>query len=210
MRPPITWVNLEITSHCDRRCKDCCVGIGINRHSRHHSWAYFEALAPFIYGIERAHLTGGEPTVHPKFAEYVPKFKALFGCKILSLQTDGFGVEKHAAIIREYIDEVHFSHYGTPAAAGQLYVLDRIMPAGKLSMFDAGIRGANFTPRSRRGGGGVCERGTGGQVAYADGKFYGCCVAPGIDGAVGIDPTPDWRERVVAAPLPCGSCFFSP
>lgn len=206
----ITALNLDLTTHCDRRCRNCCCGIGINRKLRHHPWSYFVNVAPFIQGLDRVNLTGGEPTLHPQFADFVPRFKALFGCRRLTLQTDGFRIEQHASVIRSHIDEVYFSHYATPKADDDLYLLDRIMPVGGLSIFRAGDGGANFVPRDRRGSGRVCERGTDGLAAYADGLFYGCCVAPGVGGAVGIEPSMDWRDRILDVPLPCGDCWFSP
>lgn len=205
----ISWVNLDLTTHCDQRCPDCCCGIGINRGLQHHPWTYFERLAPFIYGIDRVHLTGGEPTMHPLFAEFVPRFKALFGCRVLSLQTDGARVPQHIEVIRAHIDEVHLTDYQTRRSDLAFYFL-QARAAVQLLTFEAGPLGAKFVPRARRGSGEPCERGLGGQVAYADGKFFGCCVAPGVDGAQGIEPSPNWRAEVAAAPLPCSDCWFSP
>lgn len=85
----ITCVQLDITTHCDRRCPDCCCGIGINRKLQHHPWEYFERVAPYLREIDRVDLFGGEPTVHPKFRQFVPRFKELFGCRLLTMTTDG-------------------------------------------------------------------------------------------------------------------------
>lgn len=197
----ITSIAVDITTHCDRRCPDCCCGIGINRKLQHHSWEYFEALAPFIYGIDRVSLMGGEPTLHPRFAEFVPQFRRLFGCKRLVLATDGFRAERYKDLIEAAFDEVHFSDYHTrviPALSG-VDVL--IFPAGK----DA----VNFVPRSRRGGGNVCERGRSEHAAFADGKFFACCVSPGLDGVQGLAPCLDWRERIQQLDMGCKECFFS-
>lgn len=68
----IHTVNLDMTTHCNKRCPDCCAGVGINRELRHHPWEYFEQAATWIYGMKRVNLTGGEPTAHPQFAEFVP------------------------------------------------------------------------------------------------------------------------------------------
>jgi len=201
-----TCILLEITTHCDQRCPNCCCGIGINRTLRHHTWEYFERAASVLYGVERIHLTGGEPTLHPHFAEYVPRFKELFGCQRLTLGTDAYGVERHREVIAAHIDEVHFSDYHIRPAVRPL--LTQIVPS--LSIYDGGLRGENHIPRSRRGAGGPCGRAHGDCVPYADGKLYGCCVAPGISGAVGLEPQPGWREAVQALPLPCGDCWFSP
>lgn len=203
---PITCVLLEMTTHCDQRCPNCCAGVGINRFLQHHSWEYFERAAAVLYGIERIHLTGGEPTIHPDFAEFVPRFKELFGCQRLTIQTDGYRVLKHAAVISSCIDEVFYSDYhNRPTVARTLVTL-----GPKLSVYDAGRGAANHAPRSRRGSGQPCERAFGECVLYADGKLYGCCVAAGVDGAVGIEPGPGWKVEVRAAALPCHNCWFSP
>lgn len=198
---PITCVLLEITTHCDQRCPNCCTGIGINRTLQHHDWEYFERAAAVLYGVERVHLTGGEPTLHPQFAEFVPRFKTLFDCQRLTLGTDGFRLGRYRDLIAEHIDEIHFSDYR----------LGRLVEIGvPFKMYDGGPKATNHIPRSRRGSGQPCERAFGECVPYADGKLYGCCVAPGIDGAEGIVAGIDWRVAVRRAPLPCEHCWFSP
>ena len=195
----ITCVSLDLTTHCDRRCPDCCCGIGINRKLQHHSWEYFENAAQFIHGIERIHLTGGEPTVHPQFAEFVPKLRALFGCKTLTLQTDGHGAKRYAETLAHF-DHIYASRYDTNHA-------DIDFIGGRFITTEwAGA----FTPRSQRGSGKPCQRGFSETVAYADGRMFGCCVAPGIDGAQSISLCADWKEKIEAVPLPCKECMFSP
>lgn len=196
----ISCVAIDLTTHCDRRCPDCCCGIGINRKLQHHPWEYFEHAAQFIHGIERLHVTGGEPTIHPQFAEFVPRLRDLFGCKTLTMQTDCFRTERYADTLAHF-DHIYVSEYderNRPAAA--LVQLNH--PSTKWA--------GEFTPRSQRGSGKPCARGFSETVAYADGKLYGCCVAPGVDGAVGMEPTKDWKARIVNEPLPCEQCWFSP
>lgn len=212
MNPAITCVALDLTTNCDRRCPECCAGVGINRTLQHHDWAYFERAAKVIYGVERLHVGGGEPTFHPQFAEFVPRFRQLFGCKTISMVTDGWGVLKYQDIIAHYIDEVHFTRYGNrPDAEALLHELEASGWLSTLLIFDAGPQMSNFTPRAQIGGGKPCHRAwwLSGQVAYADGRIYGCCVAPGIEGAkfyqqealIGIvDRAPD---------PPCERCWFS-
>lgn len=207
MNPAIQNVNLDITTHCNRRCPDCCCGIGINRELHHHDWSYFERAAAILYGIPRVNLTGGEPTIHPRFAEFVPRFKTLFGCQVLSMITDGAGVLRYWGTIAYHIDYVEFSDYGTHQEA-----LDVLRHSGiRLSVFQSDPLASNFVPRSYRGGGRPCIRAVwrGGTIAYADSKIYGCCVAPGIDGAVPVEISPGWDEQIMSAPLPCGDCWFS-
>jgi MoaA/NifB/PqqE/SkfB family radical SAM enzyme len=198
---------MDLTTHCDRRCPDCCCGIGINRKLQHHPWEYFEAVAPFIRGIERVNLTGGEPTIHPKFAEFVPRFKELFGCARLTMGTDGYGVVRHAKVINDHVDEVHFSNYHTKVTAAAWQSLKS--STGRLLTFDAGRDASAFISREIRGGGNPCSRGFSETVAYADGKFWPCCVSPGLDGTEGIEPCHDWREKILAVDMGCKQCMFS-
>lgn len=203
MRQAITSVSLDMTTVCDRACPDCCQGINMGlRKPVHHDWVYFERAASVLYGIERVHLTGGEPTTHPKFAEFVPRFRELFGCRLLTLQTDGFGAIKHRETLK------HFDWI-----VGSLYdqrnepLINTLIAEHNTLVFDG--RGT-FTPRSRRGSGLSCERGTSEAIAYADGRIWPCVVGPGIPGAISLEPTADWRERLGEAPLPCSDCWFSP
>lgn len=195
----ITCVAIDLTTHCDRRCPDCCCGIGINRKLQHHPWEYFEHAAQFIRGIERVHITGGEPTIHPHFAEFVPKLKALFGCQTLTLQTDAFRTERNHEVLHHF-DHIYASRYD----AKNTKAVDLLV-----SEFGATTWEGEFTPRSRRGSGAGCARGRSETAAYADGLFFGCCVAPGVDGAAGMEPSINWKERIVAEPLPCKDCWFS-
>lgn len=195
---------MDLTTHCDRRCPDCCCGIGINRVLRHHPWEYFEAVAPFIRGIERVNLTGGEPTLHPQFSQFVPRFKQLFGCKWLTMSTDGYGVKRHWETISAHVDSIHFSDYHRSGKRGDVEALNVPM-----LVFDAGPDSAGFVPRSRRGSGNPCARGFSETVAYADGKFWPCCVSPGLDGTDGIEPCEDWRAKVLEIDMGCKQCMFS-
>ncbi len=203
----IHTVTIEMTTHCNRRCPDCCAGVGINRVLQHHDWAYFERAAKVLYGIERVNLTGGEPTAHPQFAEFVPRFRKLFGCEKLTMSTNGYRVMEHIDVIVQHFDSLDFSDYGDNTRL--LHYLQFL--GMTVRVYVAGLLGINFTPRATRGTG-SCFRACAesGTVAYADGKLYGCCVAPGISGAFGWEqPGADWRESIEAAPLPCADCWFA-
>ncbi len=195
-----------MTTHCNRRCPECCAGVGINRKLEHHDWEYFERAAKVLHGIERVNLTGGEPTAHPQFAEFVPRFRELFGCKTLTLSTNGYRVAQYIDLIVETFDWVDFSDYEDNREALAL-IYRRKIP---VHVYQAGLLGINHTPRVTRGTG-SCFRAcaTSGMVAYADGKLYGCCVAPGVNPALGWSPGVNWREVVEQAPLPCSDCWFA-
>lgn len=169
------------------------------RPAKHHPWGYFTHIAPYIFGVERIDLFGGEPTTHPKFAEFVPRFKELFGCKVLSMTTDGFKVQKYAEVLKcfDFIQATPYDAKNQPA-------IDFLT-----ANYDTRLFPGNFIPRSRIGGGKPCGRGQGETVCYADGKFWPCTPGPGIVGNVGLEPCEDWREKLLSVPMACSSCFLS-
>ena len=196
----ITCISVDMTTHCDRRCADCCADIG-QRPAIHHDWSYFERLAPFTQGIDRVNLTGGEPTIHPQFADFVPRFRKLFGCNRLTLSTDGCKVEQHREVITQHIDEVHASRYDSwnnPKIDALLNWHPNVL------IFDG-----EFTPRAHRGSGKPCARGFSEAVAHADGRLFPCCVGPGIPGAASTEPCEGWQQKIQDVPLPCSDCWFS-
>ncbi len=204
-------VNLEITTACNLTCPECSAQTNGNgkRIPRHHPWEYFVEAAKWIYGVKTIVVIGGEPTAHPRFAEFVPRFRELFGCREMILWTNGFQVEKYKDLIAGHFDAVYASLYDERTAPWNK------KPNGALIQF---IKGSfeHLTMEephiawSRRGSGAICERGQHGPVTYADGKLFGCCVAMAVDGGVGVTPSQNWREEIVRTPLPCGECCFSP
>lgn len=98
-------VSIEITTHCDLRCPDCCAGVGMHRVLQHHPWAYFERAAVYLRGVDRVHISGGEPTLHPQFAEFLPKFRELFSCRILTMVSNGFRAEQYAPLLAQHLED---------------------------------------------------------------------------------------------------------
>ena len=206
MRIDIHYVNLEITTFCDQRCPNCCSGIGINRVLQHHPWEYFKKAAKALHGIYGVNLTGGEPTFHPQFAEFLPKFKALFGCRQLTMNTNGWGVERYLDLIIEHLDCVDYSDYHKHP--GATTAMQHLVTLGRANYFDAGRDAEHFIPRTHRGST-PCERAwwRSGRIGYGDGRIFGCCAAMGVDGAASIEPAPGWDKRMPAPP--CGECLFA-
>ncbi len=174
---------------------------------QHHDWAYFERASKLINGVDRINLTGGEPTAHPLFSNFVPRFKDLFNCRRLTLSTNGYRVRELQWVIKNHIDQVDFSDYEDNREALAILQSMRI----PLNVYPGGFEGGNFVDREWRGTGKGCFRACAqsGTVAYADGKLYGCCVAPGVSEAIGIEPAVNWRDVIPSLPLPCNDCWFS-
>lgn len=206
----IDKVNLEMTTVCNLACPECAAGINMSlRKHVHHPWEYFVAAARWLFGIRSLVVIGGEPTAHPKFAEFVPKFRALFGCQEMILWTNGFKVQEYAEVIKANFDAVYASLYDEKTAPWIKRSNAADIQFVKLN-FNHQTMEEPHVPRSRRGSGAICERGIHGPIAYADGKIHGCCVSPGLPEGIGIEPSADWRERILRAPLPCSECCFSP
>jgi radical SAM family protein len=196
----VTCIQMDITTHCDRRCPECCCGIGINRTLQHHPWEYFEHVAPFIYGIRQVNLFGGEPTMHPRFREFVPRFKELFGCEILSMATNGFLIDRYRDLMHHF-DLIEATPYDEKNVPRINYI--------QLNAKHTHTYSGYFVPRNHVGGGNPCHRASCYKVAYADGKFWPCVVGPGLDDATGFEPCFDWREKIEKWPMPCSTCFLS-
>ena len=203
----IHTVCLEINTHCDLRCPDCCAGVGMHRFLTHHPCGYFETAAVHLKGIDRVHLSGGEPTLHPKFAEFLPQFRELFGCRLLTMVSNGFAIERYADLIVQHLDWLNFSDFHIRA-----HIPEMLRARGLLvNIEDEGAGASNFVPRIKRANGIACTRACwrSGGFGYADGKMWGCSVAPGIEGTQGMEPCAEWRERLPQEKLPCAECWFA-
>ncbi len=139
--------------------------------------------------------------MHPQFSKWVPHLKVLFGCKQLTMTTDGWGVIRHAAVLKHF-DFIQATPYENPSNAAAMDFL-------KVNHPDVRFFPGLFTPRTRIGGGNPCERAICETVAYADSKLWPCTPGPGLKGSTGILLTAKWREEIERVPMPCKTCFFS-
>jgi hypothetical protein len=196
----INCVTMDITTACNRHCDNCCAGMH-RRPVVHHPWEYFVQAAEHLYGIYRLNLTGGEPTMHPSFEFLAWVLRDLFGCKLLTLSTNGFKVRQYERELCNF-DEIYFSDYGENHA--ELEWLQGHY-GGRIIHYCQ-----EFTPLDRRGSGQPCHRGLSETVAHAHGRLFPCCVGPGIPGAESLEPCAGWQKKVQAVPLPCKDCWFSP
>lgn len=206
----ITCINLVLTDRCNRMCPECCCDVPRIREHWETNWLELEAWAKHLRGIERVQLTGGEPTMHPRFWAWAPCLRDLFGCKLLTIETNGFGFRHRPSMFTEFSD-VYFTHYAPPEFQDD--------NGAEFTFLESFLRGIgsrtrlhhidiSHTPRARRGGG-TCGRGTGETVALYRGRLYPCCMGWGIPGATSCEVGPLWREDLAAIKLPCEKCFFS-
>jgi hypothetical protein len=213
MRQEITNINFSLSTFCNMKCPDCCCNIThmANRDKRFFDWEYMVKSAKYFQGMDRIHITGGEPTIHPKFIMFVPLLKELFQCERLTLETNGWGFDRFPHVF-PFFDEIYISHYtedtfaGSPDNTKQIEFLKQyfelLEPNTKLIVGEV-----VHTPRDTRGKSGKCSRGDSETVAYSNGKIYGCCVAPGLDSDTGILISENWRNELPEPP--CHQCFFA-
>jgi hypothetical protein len=195
-------VTLLITTHCDRGCPHCCYRISDNAAlpPRHYDHAYFVDAARWLTGIERLYISGGEPTLHPEFARLALELRSLFKPRRLILATNGARVIEHQASMK-FFDEIRVTYFGAPADIAAIRWLQDHLPR-RLQ-----IHSAAHLPLDKPGGGAPCGREH--NAAYANGRLYPCCVAPGLLDAASIAPSATWRAELTATPLPCAVCPFS-
>ena len=208
----INCIMLDLTTACNLACPNCCCKIP-SRPAVHNSWEYFEHVAPYIYGVDRVDLTGGEPTCHPQFAEFVPKMRALFGCRLLTMETNCFKAREYAETLKCF-DYIRLGRYKSNTAEVDWMIANHKLAYQQNSGFCVEtadpVDENNHVSIHRRGSGRLCNLESREHVAYTGGRFYPCRLGPAVDGAVGIEPCEDWRERVIELPYPCGNCYFSP
>ncbi len=192
-------------------CPDCCAGIThmAKKDKKFYDWAYMEKAAKHFYGIGRINLTGGEPSIHPKFEEWVPKLKELFGCDRLDIWTNGTMFKKKAETFKHF-DHIHITHYtkdtfeGSPDNTELIeFILDYLKDT------DVGITSTKTVhiPLTNRGSK-MCFRGYSDTVEFVDGFVYPCSSSSGLPTKIRV-PLENWKEEVLKVSPPCHECLFA-
>lgn len=213
MRSAIESVNLSLTTFCNMRCPDCCCNIThlAKEEKSFFSWEYFVEAARWLRGIDRVHVTGGEPSMHPQFEELIPKFRELFGCRLLTTETNGLGFRKKLETFAHF-DTVYCSHYTAKVFDGSPdNTADIAMAKTRFAVSPEIIVGeVVHQPRIKRGKR-MCARGEAPAVAYCDGLIFPCCVGPGLTHTdrVAMTPRETWRQDILNLHPPCDGCFFA-
>jgi len=208
----ISSINYVITTSCNRMCPDCCINIQ-HKQRKYVDWHYLTESAKYFKGINRIHITGGEPTIHPNFKDFVPHLREVFGCKLLTLETNGFGVRSYPEIFT-YFDIIYMSHYTKNSYLGSSdngedieYLKNYINKTPCKTTIVVGD--IVHTSRDVRNNGIICERGLSETAQYEDGLLYPCCTTSGVEGCLGIPLTQRWKEEILKVSLPCKNCWFA-
>ena len=233
----IKSIAIGLTSHCQINCPYCSWGINkipLNKRE-FYSWEYLEHIAKFVKGIPVVYIICGEPTMHPKFAEWSPLFRDLFKpSQQLILWTNGYGnklfpeaFQYYDWIIMTKMTENTFPNSPNNSEEIQFlfdYYKDKTKNPERLyrkngdqfSLQGEGIPLITMGEVDHIGSLGIqgtesCGRDLKGSnmVAYLDGKIYPCCGEMHMKEAVGIEPDENWEEKIFDISVPCNKCFFA-
>lgn len=210
----ITCVSVALTTHCNLACPDCCCDIPRRGGGTPVVWDYLVHAARYLYGTPRINLTGGEPTTHPNFDEWSPRFRALFGCAKLTVETNGVLSTRHIEALKNF-DTVYVTHYtsDTFKDAPAHYRVDN---SRQIEILREALGDRLYVkpymyhqPRRVQQGTRPCAAAYSETVAFWNGRLFPCCLADGVPNAVGIPLTDAWRTQIHEVQPPCATCFFA-
>ena len=207
----ITGLNLAITNYCNLACPDCCCNVPHLPAYEHVTWDYLVSAAPYLGGLHKINITGGEPLLHPHFDAWAPVLKGLFHCELLYIETNAFLAPKHTKALSCF-DKIFASRYTaatyaegqTPYACDNTAViawLERQLPERLV------VNDMQHKPRSLNRQ--PCPRAFAPQVAYWFGRVYPCCIGPGAEGSPSVELSPTWKADVATLQPACEGCFFA-
>ena len=153
--------------------------------------------------------------LHPDIVEIVQSVREWSGCSLLAVATNARFPERALPAL-QYVDVIQFTVYGAHVYPDQPSNVEDIDRATKFCAENP-LYAKSFAVHKNRfrqhktqhpHGKQSCGRASTGLIASAYALFYGCCVAPGVRGAIGVRPEPNWRKKLLNTPLPCYNCRF--
>lgn len=215
-------VNFSITTACSMKCPKCTLAMPAIaralRGARHQTLDEIADAAEKLRGLRRVHVTGGEPTLHPKFEGAVALLRHIARPEILTLESNGFRVLKHADVINLYFDRVFITQYVEgkvyPGSPDNRKVIEearailgpRLITEPPVEHAIAHGENTSTKPCSKL-------RESGLPSAYFNGKMYRCCVEPGMDVLLGtnlgVPLTKGWRDDLSQRLPHCEQCAFA-
>lgn len=195
------------------RCPHCCCGMQVMDKGEKYfvSWDYMLNAAKYFYGVDTIDISGGEPSIHPELEAWAHKLKELFGCRLLTMDTNGTMFKKKPEMFGHF-NKIYVTHYvpgtfeGSPDNIEEInflkdYYKDKpelLHVSGDMTHVDRARRGTK-----------PCFRAYSGTVHYAGGRLYPCCVGPGLDTKISIPLTDNWKEEILKTQPPCHDCFLA-
>ena len=106
LTPRLDWLQVEVSSHCNARCRYCPRTLAGSRWpSRLMDPALFERLRPVLRRTRLVYLQGwGEPFLHPRFMDFVSVARRA-GCAV-STTTCGQHMDESLAAAEVIVEEV--------------------------------------------------------------------------------------------------------
>lgn len=212
MQVPVTIVQIFLTTHCNMRCPDCSCGMQvISKKDKYFiDTEYLLHASKLFQGVDTISIMGGEPSMHPMFSDWSKRFKSLFGCKTLTVESNGTMFKKIPDAF-QYYDKIFATHYHPGMFEGcpenQLDI-DYLKSYYKHRPDLVWTNEITHVPRTTRGTE-PCFRATSGGLAYEGGKLYPCAVGSGVRTNNFIIPTENWREEIKTIYPKCSDCYFA-
>lgn len=202
-----------MTDKCNLCCVDCCCNVPQQCNRWEADLPYLANAAEHMRGkIDWVQMTGGEPLMNSKIDQLVPVMRDLFQIRRLTMETNGFLVDRHPGVV-DCLDDFYVTHYdarvfrySVDKGVDNTLILERLR---ERYGHKCNIVHPMHIPRSKSPTGVVCGRGTSNVASYWQGKVYPCCVAPGIHGSLTTELSSGWEDRVRDLPPPCHKCWFS-
>ena len=214
--PPIHGLDLHITDVCNLNCQWCIQAMPKIENKVTVSLRELEAASKLLQGLDlrEVRVSGGEPTLHPEFAEISANMRQLFPAMRYGLNTNGCQLEKHLASLAFY-DDIDVSHYpGDNDAVIQQLTRLKAEPAPNTGRIEtipqpfANVRITNKLPwlRDYRRAKGCLD--TWKTCPFArhatlyDGWLWRCCTARGVSiwrnlprAAIAVEMKEDWQAE---------------
>ena len=221
----VNRLQIPITCVCNRRCPDCCAREQLSWYNKslikkEVSLDELGWVGKMIGKIKRIEITGGEPTLHPKFDEISKRLTQFFDCDDFMLVTNGwlFGKDSSTLPLLMNYQRIWLSHYtekfiekyGGEVNTSEVRLVEDFLKTQGHTDFKVIIENDHVPFISGPYGGGPCSHYFSDMVAYYKGFIYGCCVAWSLPKqGRGIPLNIDWREHLNDIELPCENCFLS-
>jgi MoaA/NifB/PqqE/SkfB family radical SAM enzyme len=180
----------------------------IKSDKRFYDWNYILNSAKYFKGIKRINLTGGEPSIHPEFEKWIPSFKNVFECEVLSVWTNGTMFRKKPSVW-QYFDEIHITNYtketfdGSPDNSEEIEFIRALYPNKKIYSTKT-----VHDPLTKRGNK-MCFRGYSDTIEFVDGYVYPCSSSSGLPTKVRYKLDENWLSEVLKLTPPCYECLFA-
>ena len=205
-------ISYSLTTHCNMSCPDCCAAItAMPKKDRvFYDYDYILNSAKYFKGIGRITLTGGEPSIHPKFEGWIPQFKEIFECKELAVWTNGTMFKKKPDVWK-YFDIIHITNYtektfeGSPNNTKLIAWIKEYLKDTNVQIYSCEIEHIPLTKRGNK----MCFRGFSDTVEFVNGVIYPCCVGSGLPIKKGLELCEDWRNKILEVHPPCEVCNFA-